>query len=524
MINNWHIPRNKRQLYPVVDILALFNLHSIGQIWEGDLGIQLDFETELERYGLKAPGTRRDRRAGGARTYEAWLFNLGLIYTETGTGINRLTLAGEALLNGEPPVPILTNQLMKLQYPSAYSARSRVDINQRFRIRPFRFILRLLADQRIQFLSQSEIARFLLTEGENETNRCFEYIVEQVLRYRREGDAMLTTNFNELYPSSTNGVRTTVKTINALEDVANTFINYLNYTGLIQRVDGQISIFPEREIDVIKILNDGTSIRPFRQSDEFGSENFQRSLGLAPGQNRDNRNFLNVDTTEEDFMEQRIRNEFLRMSSITPIFRLSWELFEEIAQITGYSINRIQQALEDMHINTFTEFENQYIRFGSSGRDLATQFEMATANIFLQLGFNSEHIGPLPLHPDILITNESNSIKGIIDTKAYLTYSISNDHRNRMLSNYIPTFNTGDYPLDFFMYVADGFGGMIDSQIQKIYEDSNICGSAITSRLLLRLLEIHLETPISLAVLRDLFTINRQITLMDIDNLGGGRR
>ncbi|KHF29447.1 hypothetical protein LR68_01808 [Anoxybacillus sp. BCO1] len=62
MINNWQIPRNKRKLYPVVDILSLFTLQTLGENWSNNLNRQLDFESELERFGLKRPGQRRDRR------------------------------------------------------------------------------------------------------------------------------------------------------------------------------------------------------------------------------------------------------------------------------------------------------------------------------------------------------------------------------------------------------------------------------------------------------------------------------
>jgi hypothetical protein len=56
VINNWQVPRNKRKLYPVVDILSLFNLQTIGDNWSGNIHRQLDFETESERFGLKRPG------------------------------------------------------------------------------------------------------------------------------------------------------------------------------------------------------------------------------------------------------------------------------------------------------------------------------------------------------------------------------------------------------------------------------------------------------------------------------------
>lgn len=519
MINNWQIPRNKRQLYPVVDILALFNLHSIGQIWKSDVARQLNFELELERYGLKRTGSRRDQRGGGARTYESWLFNLGLIFNETDTGISRLTLAGEALLNGEPPVPIITNQLMKLQYPSPYSIRRGVDINQRFRIRPFRFILRLLADARIQTLTNREIGLFLATEGENESIGCFEHIIAQILRFRREGLDMLPPNFNEIYASSKSGVRTLEATIKSLvQDNANTFINYLEYTGLIERASGTISIARGREIDVHAILNDGTTVRSIVQKNRYAMENYQRSYGLAPGQVRDNRNFANAVVTEGDYRNRRIRNEYLRITRNLPVVELNATLYQQIATVTGYTLAQIEQALHSIHVHTLDEYETQYLTLGSSGTDFATEFEVATTHIFTQLGFVSEHIGAQPLNPDIHIMDGSNNINGIIDTKAYAAYSINNDHRNRMLHNYIPTFSH-ESSLDFFMYVADGFIGTIDSQINRISNDSGVSGSAITSRLLLQLLARHLQTPISKIILRDLFMVNRQITLADIDEI-----
>lgn len=103
----------------------------------------------LEEKGLKRKGTRRDQRGGGAKTYEAWVHSLGLIFEETDSKKTRLTMVGEALVNGEPPVPLMTKQLMQFQYPSPCSLRSRVQINERFKIRPFRFLIRLLLDERL---------------------------------------------------------------------------------------------------------------------------------------------------------------------------------------------------------------------------------------------------------------------------------------------------------------------------------------------------------------------------------------
>src|SRR5690625_7552913 len=105
----------------------------------------------------------------------------------------------------------------------------------------------------------------------------------------------------------------------------------------------------------------------------------------------------------------------------------------------------------------------------TSGRELATEFEIATKDIFEELGFSSTHVGPIPLSPDIFVQSPQN-FSGIIDTKAYRSYSISNDHRNRMVRNYIPAYNSESNNLEFFMYVADGFGINIDSQLHRSEE------------------------------------------------------
>ncbi|RDI40913.1 restriction endonuclease FokI C-terminal domain-containing protein [Falsibacillus pallidus] len=518
MINNWQVPRNKRKLYPVVDVLSLFNLQTIGDDWRGNLHRQLDFESELERFGLKRPGERRDRRAGGARTYESWLFNLGLIFKEQDNDVVRTTLAGEALLAGQPPVPIITNQLMKLQYPSPYSIRSRVNINPRFRIRPFRFLLRLLVDQQIQTLNKAEIGRFVITEGENESTTCFQHVKQRILNFRNLGDAILHANFEELYQSSTTGVRTRESTISYLEDIGNTLINYLEYTQLVRRNErGHIYIPAESIATVETILNDGSGLRAFNPNEPFGIQRFQRAFGLAPGQNRDNRNFGGQTITDTLYRERRVRSHLLHIAGTRPISHFNVRLINEISDSTGYSNHQVEDALANFRPDTFSHFEASYLNMALSGTELAADFEIATGGIFEELGFDSEHVGNQPLHPDVFVRSPLN-FSGIIDTKAYRQYTISNDHRNRMINNYIPTYQNGNN-LEFFMYVADGFGTNIDTQVQDIATRTNVNGSVITAQNMIRLLQRHSSNPLDHNRLRMLFTQNSIIRLSDINSL-----
>ncbi|WGI63269.1 hypothetical protein QEN29_23555 [Escherichia coli] len=360
---------------------------------------------------------------------------------------------------------------MKLQYPSPYSLRRRVNINKRFQIRPFRFLLKLLLDNRVHTLSKEEIGRFVITEGENESQGCFENVVQRILDYRLLGDAVLPENFEELYPSSTTGVRSREKTISGLEDIANTLINYLEYTQFISRNDnGSIFILPERIVDVQSIMTDGTTLRRLDANHQFGIENFQRNFGLAPGQNRDNRNFGGQNITDNIYRERRIRSELLHIAGTTPISTITDDILNRISSATGYTTNEVARALDGFRPDTFSLFEATYMNMAVSGRELATEFELATKNVFEELGFNAQHVGAKPLHPDIYVESPLN-YSGIIDTKAYRRYSITNDHRNRMVRNYIPTYRDDDFT--FFMYVADGFGSNISSQIQSIAEETN---------------------------------------------------
>ncbi|MEH7568778.1 DNA cytosine methyltransferase, partial [Priestia megaterium] len=515
MINNWQIPRNKRKLHAVVDILSLFVLHNLGEVWNGDLERQLDFEAELERYGIKGEGQRRDRKAGGARTYEAWLSNLGLIYEETNTGIIRTTLAGEALLSGHPPVPIITNQLMKMQYPSPYSIRRNVEINEHFQIRPFRFLIRLLRDSRIQKLSKQEIGRLVITLGKNETSSCYEHVVQCILNYRKYGEVI----FEEIHAKNYMNTRNLKEEVSYLEDIANVFINYLEYTQIIVRdIERHVYICPDKLDEVKTILNDSSRVRPFDNERLFGREIFQRSYGVVLGQTKDNRNFYGQVITDIQYRDRRIRSELLHLATRKPIMHLTAELIEEIAISTGYTQYEVEEALERFRPDTLSAFETSYLNMAINGREQAVEFEVATQNIFEQLGFKTEHTGNRPLYPDIFVKYQTN-YSGIIDTKASRQYSISNDHRNRMIHNYISMFQNQNNNMEFFMYVADSFGNRIDDQIQSLAMEAGINGCAITAYNLIKLLQRHLLSPIPCQELRELFQVNRHITVNDIDSV-----
>ena len=125
-------------------------------------------------------------------------------------------------------------------------------------------------------------------------------------------------------------------------------------------------------------------------------------------------------------------------------------------------------------------FMAEYFEMAFKGREEAAEFEKATAAIFQDVfGFSARHVGPIGLTPDVLILSDSEGYSAIIDNKAYSKYSISNDHHNRMVHNYIGNlgnYYSGPYPLAFFSYIAGGFGANIERQLQAITGETGVKG------------------------------------------------
>lgn len=528
LINNWHVPRNKRKLYPIVPALSAFSLQNIGDIWVKDLNRQLDFEEILEEKGLKRKGPRRNQKGGGARTYEAWVSSLGLTFEETDSKKTRLTMTGDALVNGESPVPIMTKQLMHFQYPSPYSLRSRVQINKRFKIRPFRFLIKLLLDKRLSsdktdgkpYLTKSEIGCIVSLEAENESRTCFDQIVLRLLEFRKKGYDALAQGFEEDVPSTNTGIRTREATIKALEDNANTFINYLEYSQLVVRDEPSKPIYiPDNRIEDAKaIIADGTAIKTFNQNNPYWKENFQRHYGLLPGQNRDNRRFDEEKVTENMIVDRMVRNEFLSIARKQPVSDITTALIELVSSRTGIHVKQVEIILDSFRVDSFSLFETSYIDMAFSGKEFASEFEHATLDVFQRLGFMTQHVGTQARNPDIYVESPDH-FAGIIDNKAYHVFSILHDYELKMINSYIPAFQKKHDNLSFFMYIAGGFGKNYDSQVQKIAFLTGVNGCGIKASDLMRLLRKHQEQPIHQQQLKSLFECNRLITTSDILSL-----
>lgn len=517
MLNYWWVTRPKRKLNSVPEVLATFADLSLNQEWDGQRNSHLAYEDALESAGLKRKGERRDQTGGGARTYKAWLMSLGLIFNQESTGMIKLTLAGEAIMNGESPVTILTNQILKYQFPSAFSVGRGVQVASRFKIRPFRFLLRLLDDARIGSLSEDEIAKIIVTEAENESDRCYEYIVKRILQYREEGDECLEDDFLLKYQSSKGGINLE-HPYSHLQDLANTLVNWLEYTQFVNRDSGRVFLLDERREEVRGILSVQTPLidRPEQQ------EYFQRKYGVDVKHRKDNRDLTKSMTiTPKAIARQKIMQAYIAESLNRPITKISNELVDHIVYVTGIDGKTVEEVLIETYPHgSIGSFMTKYFEMAFKGRDEATEFEKATVELFRDVfGYQTKHVGPMGLTPDVLLVSPECSYQAIIDNKAYSNYSINNDHRNRMVHNYltnISRYSDSKYPMAFFTYIAGGFGTTIDKQIESIYEETGVRGSVVSVTNIIKMVEKQQESAYTHQDLRNLFGVNRQILMRDL--------
>lgn len=517
MLNYWWVTRPKRKLNSIPDVLSTFAEISLDQEWQGQRESHLSFEDALEQAGLKRKGERRDQTGGGARTYKAWVASLGLIFTQESTGKTKLTLAGEAIMAGESPVEVLKNQILKYQFPSSFSLSRGVQVAPRFKIRPFRFLLKLLNDSDIEYLTEEEIAKIIVTKAEDETDKCYRYIVDKILEFRQRGDTIHEEDYFDKYKSSKGEVNPE-HPFSHLMDLANTIVNWLEYTQLVKRDNGRVSILDDKRLEVQNILS---VCPPFIDRPEE-HEYFQRKYGLDPKHKKDTRNLTKSKTiTAKIIAEQKIKQAYISESLKKPITKITTSLIDKIAEHTGFEDKLVEEILLKFYPRgSVGAFMTEYFEMAFKGRDEATDFEKATVELFQNVfGFEAKHVGPIGLTPDVLILSDADGYQAIIDNKAYSKYTISNDHHNRMVHNYIKNlerYSNSDVPLAFFSYIAGGFGKNIDSQITDIVSATGISGSAMSVSNMIKLVELYEPKNYTHNNIRDIFSVNRQILLSDL--------
>lgn len=526
--NHWFVSRQKRQLTTILPALIAFSDICVGQKWAGNSKLQLKYEDELQSRGITSHGKLRARKegagGGGTRTLFKQMKDLGLVFTEDENGICRLTLVAEALIKGEITfVDAMRLQLQKYQYPSATSWSGSGAINHNFKVHPFQFMLRLMRDNALQnYLDVDEIAYIVMHESDSDSKACFDKVKKAILEYRINGSISekIRTDISISDEMDAQEIKIVKNRKMAFYNIANTLCNYLSLTQYIDRGFKSISIRRGKESDVDRFIQDSPK---FISHPEL-SENYIRAFGRGYSA-KDLRDFEHQDIkTAKEISEARIRKEYVLLALKTPITGITTDVIESISKSTGIDENIVEKFLiKNYPHGNIEDFFVSYKELAHMGTEGAREFETATCEMFRKIFFmKAKHVGPIGNTPDVFIESDNGQYCAIIDNKAYKNgYSISGNHKRVMEDVYIKNvsgYGNSKYPLAFFTYIAGSFGSNINHQIQTIYRDTGVHGSAMPVDLFINMAQDYVEKGYDHNYLRRVFSVDREVKLSDLEN------
>lgn len=524
----WMFPRPHRRLLLVPQSLAAFASVAEGRNWKGNRDAQIRFEDALDRSQLKRGGDYQERTTGtggsGGRTHASLLQALGLWLQLPAEGDSpaevRLTLAGQALLDGGSPLEVLRRQVFSHQYPSTYGES--VHIAARFKVRPFILLLGVLRHPLIgSRLSAAEMGYCLLPYGEGHKPADVEDAVARVIEFRAHGTESIEPGFAEKFSPKSASAELLRRN---LHDIAHTCQLWLRYTGLVQTAEGDAStiVLPEEsELEADGVIAEWSAKPLLRMiPTPEGKATFQRQYGLPPGSTKDTRRLRGSSgSSPRDQVVNLIVAAVLAMSTERVVLESSAENVAEIVKRTGISRESVAEHLPVVlgtREKSMGRFLDRYRELAFQGREEAISFEKATAAAVESfLGVSAEHVGQGGRVPDVVL--RADDWLGIVDTKAYSAYDLPSDHQLRMQASYIPRYSDG--PPAFFTYIAGGFAPSFNSGLTKIMENTQVKGSGLGITAWIRLLSGWRNASATRADLLELFQSGREVTVADVEEL-----
>ena len=411
-------PRCIRSIEPwkVGALVSAFDL-AFGESVYADQDAQNKFTRIIKDQGLVRPGTTRDVNSGGARTYYSLLEALGIVYRD-GKHV-RLTLAGDELLNPySAPAEIVQKLILRVQYPSTYSSGSGVQIDKSIRVKPFVFLLRLLRDGELDYLTDQEIQIPVIF---GHSSQSFEICREKILLLR-EGHSIETLIGNPeiLWTSKTAG-KAISERLPSILDIANTVRNVLSSVGFITS-NGAVDNNKKSKFVINRtfqtLIDDAID-----HSEDFipvtNEESFQRRFGTIHRQ-KDTRSFNLV--PPRDAQQDIILALWQGEVGTKPVSDISPEFVNRLTTGYGISKQKILSVIEPLLPQALSTFETTLLAYACGGTKTSGKFEQSVIELLRHMtrldvqgtGQKKRHDGG---YADGLIVNQHKSVCGIFDCK-----------------------------------------------------------------------------------------------------------
>lgn len=515
----WMWPRNKRRIpsWSVANVLSIVKAQTSSEaIVAGNIELQNIMTKALESSGLKKTGEQYHPNPGGMRTYLSQLEGLGLIFYREDQSL-WFTLAGDDIVSGKPPLPILQTMVLKYQYPSVYSKGSNVRINPDIKIKPYLFLLKFLMDPEIGYLTNQEIA-IPVIYGHN--NNCYSLCKEKILLFRggKKFEDIIDNCLEDIYtPRGTS--------LKNIFDIANTFKNVLQsfcfiYSERHERVE-RVYLNEDLIPEIEKALKDENKFIPMDGTDEW----FQRTFGAW--NRKDLRQLTKTQyTSRNELSKNIIAGHFAGYCGEKLVTEVDDEFIDKMVESYGFDRQFIREAAFQLLSRSYSLFEERFIELSRSGDPgMALEFEKAVATIFRNvLHFDVVETGQkksynrVGAYSDVFAVASDEIHCAIIDAKASPKYDLNAADWYKMKDNYIANYTElaegKPLKLEFCSYVAGGFRGDIVKKLKLLSKESGVGASAISATQLIRLAQKKPKLENQPAI-RKVFCENKILTVED---------
>jgi hypothetical protein len=485
----WMFPRNKRRMPPLETALilrALVVASELGASWGGDQARQNHFFKLLEEYGLKKGGNQRDLKQGGARTYEAQMSLLGLIYKDK-QGALKLTQAGEDLVAFNDTAKTFEYQVLRAQFPSLYSLSQNIKMDVDVKIRPFLFLLKLAGDPDLNGLSDKDMV-VPVVFGKNVDS----YLLckDLILRLRSDGVESVIPDDESIRTTKTQS-NTYEERLDDIGSIANTFKCVLESSGLadLRDVDGQPRVFPRQDI-LMRIPE--IEALPFVDFVGLPNEQAMFQYGSRLGSIKDTRRtFMPKKAPELLSKSGLIYQKFLSDVCLPVSQKEVDDFIVRMSVEFGVTKDNVLQALEPVLVNANQYTGSKLLDLSRGGLKTAEAFEKTVTKIFeLDFGYQAEWIGRTHRkdtggHMDVFVVEVSRNLCGIIDTKSMKSYDLPHQDSAKAITTYVDAarelYGSRNLDLKFIGYVSHMIGSGAGVRALDIYKAKGVPVSLISA-------------------------------------------